>query len=74
MPNISEKTLIMAVQAVDAEIRRLRALDDDSIVPGDQELLLQYELAGDELQDVYGVTEAVFSNLPPYAQLAQRDD
>lgn len=74
MPEISGKTLALAVQAIDAEIRRLRALPDDRVVPGDEELLLQYEIAADDLEDVYAEAAKSIVNLPPYERLVQRDD
>lgn len=74
MPEISVKTLAIAVQAIDIEIRRLRSLSDDEIVPDDEERLLQYELAGDELEEVYAAASRSVTNLPPYTDLAQRED
>ncbi|KQQ97213.1 hypothetical protein [Massilia sp. Leaf139] len=74
MPEISGKTLALAVQAIDAEIRRLRTLPDDRVVPGDEELLLQYEIAADDLEDVYAEAAKSIVNLPPYERLVQRDD
>lgn len=73
MPDISVKTLAVAVQAIDIEIRRLRSLGSADIVPGDVERLLQYELAGDELEDAYAEAARAVTNLPPYADLARRD-
>lgn len=73
MPEISVKTLAIAVQAIDIEIRRLRSLSNEDIVPDDEERLLQYELAGDELEEVYAEAARSVTNLPPYSDLAQRE-
>ena len=74
MPEITGKTLVMVVQAVDAEIRRLRALPDDVVVPGDDLLLADFETAAEDLEEVYAEAMQTYSNLPPYSQLVHRRD
>jgi hypothetical protein len=74
MPEISGKALALAVQAVDAEIRRLQSLPEDEVVPGDDELLVQYETAAEELEDAYMEAAKSITNLPPYSQLVHRGD
>ena len=64
----------MAIQAVAAEIRRLRALPEEETVPGDELLLVDYETAAEELEDAYAVETARATNLPSYAQLVGRRD
>ncbi|WP_164001634.1 hypothetical protein [Pyxidicoccus caerfyrddinensis] len=75
MPEVSGRTLVMAVQAVDAELRRLeeeleRAGDDAD--PDLQELTLCYSLAADDLQEAYLQALQSASNLPPYERLVAR--
>lgn len=74
MPEISGRTLVMAVQAIEMEIRRLHALPDESTVADDEELLLKYELAADELEEVYAEAAQSIVNLPPYSQLVKREE
>jgi hypothetical protein len=64
----------MAVQAVESEIRRIRALPKEVAVPGDEVLLVDYENAAEELETVYSEAALTQSNLPPYSQLVQRED
>ncbi|WP_293370191.1 hypothetical protein [Nevskia sp.] len=72
MTEIDEKTLVMAIQAVDAEIRRLRALPDERIVPGDEVLLVDFENAAEDLEEAYANALQKYANLPPYSQLVHR--
>ena len=53
---------------------KARELGRDRVVPGDEELLLQYEIAADDLEDVYAEAAKSIVNLPPYERLVQRDD
>lgn len=71
MSTINERTLVMAIQAVDAEIRRLRALPDDVVVPGDEVLLVDYESAAEDLEEAYAVAVQEYTNLPEYSQLVR---
>lgn len=72
MAEIDVKTLVMAVQAVAAEIRRLRALPEADVVPGDDLLLEDYECAAENLEEAYALVAGSATNLPPYAQLVGR--
>lgn len=73
MANVDGQTLLMAVQAVQAQIRLLemqidRASEDDDI--SDQEdLLMGYSKAADALRLAYEAEELSSSNLPPYDML-----
>ncbi len=72
MPDVSGWTLVMAVQAVQSEILRLRRLSDENVVPGDELLLVDYETAAEELEAAYTEASRLQPNLPPYAQLVNR--
>ncbi len=74
MPEVSGKTLVMAVQAVAAEVRRLRALPEEAVVPGDEMLLVDLETAAEELEEAYAEATRSLVNLPPYSQLSGRRD
>lgn len=74
MVEIDEKSLVMAIQAVDAEIKRLRALPDDIVVPGDEILLVDFENAAESLEDAYNQALRFCTNLPPYLQLVHRGE
>lgn len=70
MAQVDGQTLLMAVQAVQTQIRLLseeldRAGEDDDLT--DQEdLLAGYMRAADALRVAYEAEELVSSNLPPY--------
>jgi len=64
----------MAIQAVQAEIRRIRALPEDEVVPGDEVLLVDYENTAEELEEAYEVAMQTEKGLPPYAQLVDRPE
>lgn len=72
MVNVDARTLVMAVQAVAAEIRRLRALPEADMVPGDALLLEDYEGAAEQLEVACAKAAGTVRNLPPYAQLVGR--
>ncbi len=74
MPEISGRTLVIAVQAVDTEIRRLRSLPEHAVVPGDEERLVQCENAAEELEEAYAEAARLITNLPPYSLLVHRED
>jgi hypothetical protein len=73
MAQVDGQTLLMAVQAVQTQIRLLseeldRAGEDDDLT--DQEdLLAGYMRAADALRVAYEAEELVSSNLPPYGLL-----
>lgn len=72
MPEVNSRTLVVAIQAVDAERHRLRSLPDEDTVPGDHVFLVDLENAADELEQVYKEATKTISNLPSYAQLVHR--
>jgi hypothetical protein len=72
MPEIRGKTLVMVIQAVESEIRRLRALPDDQTVPDDEERLVSFENVAEELEDLYEEARATETSLPAYARLVKR--
>ena len=72
MADLSTQTLVMAVQAVDAEIRRLKETAGGEITelaPDDQELLLAFSQAAMELKKAYLDAREFAPNMPPYEQL-----
>jgi hypothetical protein len=73
MPNVSGNDLVMAIQAVEAEIRRLRDMSGDEMVLGDMVLLDAYETTADRLEEAYAEALETTLNLPPYAQLVGRN-
>lgn len=72
MSDLSGPTLMMAIQAVDAEMRRLKA-DLAGADPDEQadiqDLLLTNAKAAEELKEAYLRARADASNLPPYSEL-----
>lgn len=70
MPEISGRTLVMVVQAVAAEVRRLRSLPDEETMPGDEVLLVDYENAAEELAEAYAQARAADPGLPAWERLA----
>lgn len=72
MPDVTGWTLVMAVQAVQTEILRLRGMPGENVVPGDELLLVDYETAAEELEAAYEEAVRLQPNLPPYAQLVNR--
>jgi hypothetical protein len=70
MPHIDNPTLVMAIQAVAAEIRSLRKfVQGDDADPEIEELLEQYEQAADGLEDAYDEAAKTAFDLPPYDEL-----
>lgn len=75
MAQVDGQALLMAVQAVQAQIRLLseemdQAAEDDDLT--DQEdLLAGYMRAADALRVAYEVEKLVSSNLPPYDSLVK---
>ena len=69
---ISCKTLMMAIQATEAEIRRLRAVPDAMFVAEDAVLLVDFETAAEELEAAYANIIKTDSNLPSYSMLVGR--
>lgn len=76
MASLSPNTLTMAVQGVNAEIRRLKDNVNGDITeldPDDQELLLAFSQAAMELKAVYLEMSRTTPGMPPYEQLVDVD-
>jgi len=75
MADISGGTLMMAIQAVEAQLRRLQAridgAGDDDDVSDDEEMLMAYDACARELRSAYDIARSVQSNLPPYSKLVK---
>ena len=70
MPEISTDTLIVAIQAVDAQVRQLRkAVERDDAEVEEMQLLEQWEDAARDLEKAYDVEARDVLNLPPYDEL-----
>jgi hypothetical protein len=73
MPTINNQTLIIAIQAVAAEIRNLRsAISDGDAEPELLQLLEDYQNAAENLERAYDVAAQTALNLPPYNELVGR--
>lgn len=72
MPNISCQTLVVAIQAVAAEIRGLQAsFADGDVEPEDYQLLEDWQRAGEDLERAYDHAARTVLNLPPYDELVR---
>lgn len=70
MPVISTDTLIIAIQAVDAQVRQLRkAVERDDAEVEEMQLLEGWEDAARDLEEAYDVEAKDVLNLPPYDEL-----
>jgi hypothetical protein len=73
MADIDGQTLLMAVQAVQAQIHSLEAQIDqageDDDVSDQEDLLMGYMRAAAPLRVAYEAEELASSNLPPYDRL-----
>lgn len=65
---------MLLIQAVEVEIRRLRALPDEETVPGDEVLLMDYENVVEELEALYEEAGKAQPNLPSYGWLVKRPE
>ena len=78
MPEVNGRTLVMAVQAVDAQVRTLSrqidAASEDDDVTDLEDLLLSYMNTAAELRTAYEAALKLTSNLPPYAKLVGASD
>ncbi len=74
MPEISARSLVLIIQAVDREINRLTALPNETITPDEEVQLVGYESLADELEEVYEAAAKGQTNLPPYDQLVTDRD
>jgi type VI secretion system (T6SS) immunity protein Tsi2 len=74
MDELSVQTLMMSVQAVEAEIRRITASvngDVAELEPDAQELLLSFSQAAMELKACYLEKRRSVPSMPPYEQLVR---
>lgn len=72
MTTLSPQTLVMAVQGVDAEIRRIKDTVDGDITelePDEQELLFAFSQAAMELKTAYLDMRLSTPGMPPYEHL-----
>lgn len=70
MPDITNRTLVIAIQAVAAEIRAMRlALADGEGEPEDYQRLENWMRAADDLERAYDEAAKTILNLPPYSEL-----
>lgn len=70
MPEVSTRAIMMAIQAVHAEI--VRIVGDEPVAeldPDDQELLLSYSRSAEEFKAAYLEARKTQTNLPPYDAL-----
>jgi hypothetical protein len=70
MPEIKSRTMLIAIQAVAAQIRTMREeLADGDAEPEDYLLLEQNIEAAQDLERAYDVEARTVLNLPPYDEL-----
>ena len=75
MPDVSGRALLMALQAVDAELRRFEEAvhaAGDHAEPDDEEMLLAYDRAQAELRETYSAALLNVTNLPSLAEIDAR--
>lgn len=71
MPEIRGRSLVLLIQAVDAEIQRLRSLSEEKTVPEDEVRLVDFENLAEELEELYEAAQDTESGLPPYEKLVR---
>lgn len=70
MPQIETRTMLIAIQAVAAQIRTLREeLAEGDAEPEDYVLLEQNIQAAEDLERAYDIEARTVLNLPPYDEL-----
>ncbi len=70
MPEIKSRTMLIAIQAVAAQIRAMREeLADGDAEPEDYALLEQNIEAAEDLERAYDIEAKTVLNLPPYDEL-----
>lgn len=70
MAEISNQTLMIAIQAVDAEIRTLReSLAEGEAIAEEYDMLEDLQEAADDLARAYSIAVQTALNLPPYDEL-----
>ena len=73
MPEISNKTMCIAIRALAKEIRKLEeivAAEDSQ--PEEQQILEDYGRAAEDLEQAYDKAAETVLNLPPYDMLVGR--
>ncbi|WP_156255261.1 hypothetical protein [Sandarakinorhabdus oryzae] len=71
MPEISVNTMIVAIQAVAAQVRQMRAVAAmDDAQPEELMLLEEWLEAAEDLERAYDKAAKTIINLPPYDRLA----
>jgi len=72
MPEIAIKTMVIAIQAVAAQVKALRIAAAEDIAGSEDLALLEgWEAAADDLERAYGATACTVINLPPYEELTR---
>ena len=72
MPEISIDTMIVAIQAVAAQVKELRAIaSHDDVEPEQLKLLEEWVEAAEDLERAYDAAARTVLNLPPYDRLVQ---
>ena len=69
MPEISNRSLILIIQAVDREISRLSDVPDEVITTVEDLLLADYKSLAAELKALYAEAAKQETNLPDYSSL-----
>lgn len=69
MPEIKFDSLIYIIQAMNQQIKDLRAISDEEVTPDEQIFLLDNELVMDELEEVYKGVAKGNANFPSFEQL-----
>lgn len=73
MAQVSNQALIVAIQAIDRELRKMRPwVESDESAPEDAMLLEDWERVAEELEQAYNAAAEVALNLPPYDTLVKR--
>jgi len=71
VPEINNKTLVVAIQAVASQVKALRwAAAADGAKPEELVLLEAWLAAADDLERAYDVAARTVINLPPYDELS----
>lgn len=72
MPEISIGTMVVAIQAVAAQVKELRvAVARDDAEPEEMQLLEEWQEAAEDLERAYDKAALTVINLPPYDSLVQ---
>ena len=69
MPEISNRALILIIQAVDREINRLTDVPDEVITSVEELLLVDYKALAAELEALYAEACKTDAHLPDYSSL-----